>query len=466
MKYAIVFLLVVSLFFVRKAIRKQKLSRRISERGCALPPSTPNTLLGLLQIIQLLQALRANRFLNYVQGLFEKHGHTFTYNTFGTQSIWTTELENIRACLSTQAQDFEVGAARHKVISPLVGHSILTSYGKKWSQHRALLRPNFMKAQLVHLDIFEKHFCNLVTCIPKDNSTFDLRELLQKLTMDISTEFLLGCPTDSLVLHAEGKSDEFATTWDEAMGWIALRAHLGALMDWIPHPSFFRACRTIHEYADGLVSSALASRDSKMEEGEQRYIFLHELAKEVKDPIQLRDHVLSILTAGRDTTAELLSCTVNILAARPDVLHLLRAEIGQLGGEKPTCETLKSMIYLRNVFFEGILYFTWLMNVYKASLTLVASVLRLYPVGPVNARVARKDTTLPVGGGPHGTQPIMIQKGQQVLYCVYGMHRRKDLYGVDAEDFRPERWEQRRQGWDFLPFNGGARQCLGRKLNF
>lgn len=57
----------------------------------------------------------------------------------------------------------------------------------------------------------------------------------------------------------------------------------------------------------------------------------------------------------------------------------------------------------------------------------------------------------------------MVQKGQQVLYCVYGMHRRKDLYGADAEEFRPERWGHRRQGWDFLPFNGGARNCIGRE---
>ena len=358
MKYCILFILVLLFFLFKTAIQKQKLSRLLSERGCASPPSTPNTLFGLIQIIQLLRALRENCFLGYVQGLFEKHGNTFAYNTFGTQSIWTTEPENIRACLSTQAQDFEVGAARHKVIIPLVGHSILTSDGKAWLQHRTLLRPSFMKAQLTDLDMFEKHFCNLVTCIPIDNSRFDLRELLQKLTMDISTEFLLGCSTDSPVLHAEGKSDKFATAWNEAMGWIAMRAHLGALMGWIPHPSFFRACKTIHEYADGLVSSALASRDRKMEEGEQRYIFLHELAKEVEDPIQLRDHVLSVLTAGRDNTAELLSCALNILAARPGILHVLRTEIDQLRGEKPRVETLKGLIYLRNVFLEGILHFT------------------------------------------------------------------------------------------------------------
>ncbi|KAG4433764.1 hypothetical protein IFR05_010763 [Cadophora sp. M221] len=436
------FILIALYLLIKSAYRKQKLIRFSSEQGCGPPPGTPNTLFGLLQIIQLLQALRQNRFLDYVNELFSNHGSTFVYNTFGTRSIWTTDPENIRACLSTQSHDFEVGTARHKVIMPLVGHSILTSDGKTWSQHRALLRPNFMKAELVNLDIFEKHFSNFVTCIPNDTSTFDLRGLLQKLTMDISTDFLLGCSTNSLLLHAYEEKDDFAEAWETAMSWIALRAHLGALMNWIPHPSFFKACGIIHTYADELVSTALASRD-KMDQGEQRYIFLHELASDVTDPVQLRDHVISVLTAGRDTTAELLSCTVNVLAKSPRIIELLRDEVDQLGGQKPTPGALKEMKYLRNVFLE---------------------VLRLYPVGPVNARIAKKDTTLPVGGGPHGMQPIMIHKKQQVLYCVYGMHRRQDIYGQDAGEFRPERWESRRQRWDFLPFNGGARQCLGQSF--
>jgi hypothetical protein len=43
------------------------------------------------------------------------------------------------------------------------------------------------------------------------------------------------------------------------------------------------------------------------------------------------------------------------------------------------------------------------------------------------------------------------------------MHRRKDLYGDDAEEFIPERWEHLRPTWEYLPFNGGPRICLGRK---
>ena len=47
------------------------------------------------------------------------------------------------------------------------------------------------------------------------------------------------------------------------------------------------------------------------------------------------------------------------------------------------------------------------------------------------------------------------------------MHRRKDIYGPDAEEFRPERWspeEGLRPGWGYLPFNGGPRICVGQQF--
>ena len=50
-------------------------------------------------------------------------------------------------------------------------------------------------------------------------------------------------------------------------------------------------------------------------------------------------------------------------------------------------------------------------------------------------------------------------------YLIYHMHRSKNLYSPDANSFRPERWEGDELaniGWDFLPFHGGLRQCLGK----
>lgn len=93
--------------------------------------------------------------------------------------------------------------------------------------------------------------------------------------------------------------------------------------------------------------------------------------------------------------------------------------------------------------------------------------LRLYPVVPGNARFANKDTTIPHGGGPDGKSPVHIKKNQIVTYNVYCMHRRTDIYGPDALEFRPERWapeEALRPGWAYLPFNGGPRICVGQQF--
>ena len=66
-----------------------------------------------------------------------------------------------------------------------------------------------------------------------------------------------------------------------------------------------------------------------------------------------------------------------------------------------------------------------------------------------------------------GTDPVLVRKGEAVGYCVYAMHRRKDIYGPDADQFRPERWENdalKDVQWGYLPFNGGPRVCLGQEF--
>ena len=192
------------------------------------------------------------------------------------------------------------------------------------------------------------------------------------------------------------------------------------------------------------------ARKSEIEERRtSRYIFLHELVSQTSDKIKIRSELLNILLAGRDTTASLLSNVWFELSKRPDVWSRLHREIidSLPDGGFPTFETLKDMRYLRAVLNES---------------------LRLYPVVPENSRQAEVDTILPVGGGEDGKSPVFVAKGQLVHWSLYTMHRRKDLYGEDAESFVPERWLDQgdekglRVGWEYLPFNGGPRICIGR----
>lgn len=71
---------------------------------------------------------------------------------------------------------------------------------------------------------------------------------------------------------------------------------------------------------------------------------------------------------------------------------------------------------------------------------------------------------LPTGGGPKGTSPILVRKGEVVVISQYVNSRKKNIWGPDADEFRPQRWETGELdnvGWAFFPFNGGPRKCLG-----
>ena len=59
---------------------------------------------------------------------------------------------------------------------------------------------------------------------------------------------------------------------------------------------------------------------------------------------------------------------------------------------------------------------------------------------------------------------VFIPKNSVVLYTVYATHRSKKYYGPDAEVFRPERWETLKPSWEYLPFNGGPRICVGQQF--
>ena len=198
-------------------------------------------------------------------------------------------------------------------------------------------------------------------------------------------------------------------------------------------------------------SSSSPPSEESPPEASNRYVLLHELISQTTDPVNIRSELLNILFAGRDTTASFLSNLWFELSKRPDVTATLRREIDSTfpNNQRPeTFEQLKNMRYLRCVLNES---------------------LRLYPVVPKNTRVALTDTVLPLGGGDEdGQSPLFVAKGQMVSFDIYTMHRRKDIYGDDADIFKPERWldsgdeKGLRPGWAYLPFNGGPRTCIGR----
>lgn len=262
---------------------------------------------------------------------------------------------------------------------------------------------------------------------------------------------------ESVGLMSENASEAahtFHHALDYAQQGTILRLRLGNLMFTHRDKKFRESCDTVHAYADKFVAQALEYRrsqdalpDEKKEReeggGRQKYVFLNELAKDTSNPILLRDQIVNMLLAARDTTAGLLAFVFFMLARRPDVWDKLRADVLEHYCEPLTYEALMDMKYLRFVVNET---------------------LRLFPPIATNSRMANKDTVLPVGGGPDGKSPLFVAKHHVVTYSTFVMHRRAEFFGDDVEEFRPERWENLRPGWEFLPFNGGPRICPGQKF--
>lgn len=83
----------------------------------------------------------------------------------------------------------------------------------------------------------------------------------------------------------------------------------------------------------------------------------------------------------------------------------------------------------------------------------------MWPVSVAIPRTALVDATIPTGGGPDGSSPIYVRKGDFVMCEQYLLHHNADYWGSDHDQYRPERWDGARPFWNFGPFGGGPRTC-------
>merc|ERR1711939_23398 len=440
----------VSLAFA--LIRRFFIRRRFARHyGCRPVARSYNRdpFLGLDTIPATIRALRQHKVLEKSCERFRTYGNTFAVKELLNRAILTVEPENIKAILSINFRDYGIG---HRLgpFKPLLGAGIFDTDGDHWASSRALIRPSFTRDQIADLTLFEKLIQELFSILPRDGQTVDLQDLFFRYTMDSATESLFGLSVHSLMQNQPELN--FAEAFDYAQGAAITRATLGPLSVLYRDPKADKCYRICRAFAQQFVEEAVQTVASEKEDTERgqaetkhhKYILSHELARRISDKHRILDELMNVLLAGRDTTACLLSNLFFMLAKNPAVWDKLREEISGLQGRAPTYEELRNLKYVQCCINES---------------------LRLHPVVPRNERKAVRDTVLPLGGGKDGLSPVFVPKGTLVCYNLYAMHRRTDFYGPDAEEFRPERWTDGRlqPRWEYLPFNGGPRICLGQR---
>ncbi|KAL8826825.1 MAG: hypothetical protein Q9191_003562 [Dirinaria sp. TL-2023a] len=410
-------------------------------------------------------ALPSQRLLAFQTQYIEKMPN-MELALFGAKGYLVTDPRNVESLLSTRFEgefvcskdlgfacaesffacrvDWGMGS-RSDGLRPLLGEGIFTQDGAAWRHSRDMLRRQFIRINLRDPNIFEEHVNEMLATLSSAKGIVDLQPVFFRFTLATTTALIFGKPVSDL---GDEDHNNFGKSFDYASLISALRLRLADLC-WVYKPKkYVQACDVVHEYANYFVQEALRSKNHNSEGSlSESHALILDLYDELKDPLLVRDQLMHVLIAGRDTTACLMSWTLYLLVRHPMVLDKLRQEIQDVlqDADQISRSHIQQMTYLR-------------------SRILIYTALRLYPQLPVNVRVAMKTTLLPKGGGSDGESPVLMRRGTGVAYSVYHMHRRKDIYGPNADDFCPERWQEGKLdhvGWGFMPFHGGPRLCLG-----
>lgn len=384
---ALSMLLIVFISIIVRKIYLSVQSRRLAKSlGCEPAVDASSDPLGLIFFLKLDKAAREGTRIQFHDSLYKRYGPTLGQKIPVAELLLTCDPENIKAILATQFHDFGLNF-RSTAFRPLLGHGIFNS---RWSgvvacekfaassvyerpgiyilaccSHLQLLGKRnkrltyFARLQVADLQLMDEHIAEFMRKLPKDRSLFDIQPLFFAFANDSSTHFLFG---ESLARmnSSSGTSDaaEFNKAFGKALEWMSRRVSaqkLSFLMD--GNKEYTSATKYVHDIADHYVRLALQSRGQ--EKKSDRYVFLQTLANDTQDPKVLRDNVLNLLIAGRDTTASLLSSTLFYLSHALVVWKRLRAEIIDEYGDalNPTGEvthaSIKNMRYLRYVLNEG-----------------------------------------------------------------------------------------------------------------
>jgi len=191
--------------------------------------------------------------------------------------------------------------------------------------------------------------------------------------------------------------------------------------------------------------------------------FLVDMKGQSVESAQLKDDLRTLLIAGHETVASILTWATYELARNPDVLERVRSELkAVLGDRTPGYDDVRELKYLRHV---------------------IAETLRMYPAPPTFFRRALADDILPQGGAE---AEVPIGRGTLIAIQVAGLHRNPRVY-EEPDRFMPERWQRPFggegdipgwRGYDpargsglypseqatdfaFIPFAGGEFRCVG-----
>ncbi len=369
-------------------------------------------------------ALLRQRFA-FTSSLHE-HGEIVKLYLGPAPTYFVTSPRLAHEVLVTAGPKFRKGAMFDK-FRPFVGNGLVLSNGDFHRHQRRLMQPAFHRDRLIaYTEIMRRAAADLADSW-RAGEVRKIDEDMQRVAVTIVGEALFSTELGKEAI-AEARRSIYLII-QQGM----IRALSPKFVEKLPVPGN----RRFDEAITRMQAIVLAVIREWRTEGTDHGDLLSTLLLAGMTDEQARDEVLTLLTAGIETSALALAWTFHELGRHPEVEARVHAELDEvLGGRPVTAENLGQLTYLRQVVDE---------------------VLRLYPLWMLMRRTLEE---VDLGD-------VRLPEGAEVIVSPHALHHDPASF-PDPARFDPGRWAPERTAelpkGAFIPFGAGNRQCIGNRF--
>lgn len=400
-----------------------------------LPPGPRFHLIDVLDIVARQLSGRPQRIstLDDVMDLLKDYDGMLYYNVGGQHFYVIWRPDYVHEAIVAHAASFGKGFSVRRAFGRVMGNGLFTSDGEVWRRQRKLLQPAFHHRRIeTYAQSMVDHTLRMLDrWETRRSSTLEIDREMMRLTLNVVAQTLFSADVSD-------ESDAIGQAM-ASLGEIFFRQanSLFTLPQWIPTRDNLRQKRAIETMDQVIFNIINERRDEPGDHGDLLSMLLmarYDDGSAMHDQ-QLRDEVMTLFTAGHETTALALTWMWYLLAQHPEVEAALHDELDSvLGGRAPTLTDLPRLTYTEKIVKEA---------------------LRLCPPVPVIPRQVMDEVQ--IGG-------YTMLKGATALFVPYAAHR--DPHSFEQPDrFWPGRWtddmEKRLHRYAYFPFGGGPRICVG-----
>jgi cytochrome P450/NADPH-cytochrome P450 reductase len=373
----------------------------------------------------------------------KEYGPIFRLNILGYSTVVISGPELAAEVCDESRFDKSIAGALYNVRA-FAGDGLFTSRTKEpnWQKAHNILLPSFSQQAMkgyhdMMVDIGQQLVQKWARLNP--NESIDVPDDMTRLTLD--TIGLCGFNYRFNSFYRETPNPfilSMVRALDEAMH-KGTRLPIQTKLKVLTKRQYERDIQTMFS----LVDQIIAERKAQGDQGETDLLARMLSATDPEtgeklDDENIRYQMITFLIAGHETTSGLLSFALYLLLKHPEVMKKAQEEVDRVvTSSVPSYQQVVELKYIRMILNEA---------------------LRLYPTAPQFAVFAKEDTVI---GGKY---PIKQKENIAILLPM--LHRDKSAWGEDAEQFRPERFEDPSQvpNHAYKPFGNGQRACIGMQF--